>query len=417
MLRRHSLLIVAVGAALTVSAAGSSAQDRPGQSPDATSKAQRRLTLSMLAGGQTTELGPVGFVSGPRDVFTGWPETVDHHPSKSVVARSDKAPTPQPVVLDVPVADEAVTKRLFDAHQCVVAGHADACRFEATVQEVDATGAVSRSFIARGAWVSAFEALASNKKKAAPQMTRLTLAYESLALAGSTPAGPNAVSPNASATTTGVSNGSVLAAAAPVDSAAQPGAKKKHKGFGKFVGGLIKDHGLQAVAMATGVGEAAMVMHSLKLSGMGGMNAMGGMGGAGGWSPVAQSQIATLAQQIATTPGTHQIDAGLPPGARPGAPVDQAAAQVYANAVREQLIAQGANPSRFTVIAGGVAASAASSAVVSAMTKSNTPQPGASVQPSAGSGPRPIAPADSTKTSKRHQATAQDPPAGSNATP
>jgi hypothetical protein len=82
-----------------------------------------------------------------------------------------------------------------------------------------------------------------------------------------------------------------------------------------------------------------MMSHNLNMAGA----ARGGLGGP------SQSEIMSLAQTIKATPGTHQINLGMAPAAGRGGPADAQAALAYSAIVRQQLIAQGVDPSRFTI--------------------------------------------------------------------
>jgi len=302
------------------------------QSPTSATAAADHATVSITTAGQMLTLNDVRIVSGiPRSSGSATASTRGGTPSVSAQAAH---PSGQ-VVFDLASMPDSIASRLSDNRKCATTGRGEVCRVEASVDVVGADGSPISSYFMHGAWIAGLK-LGNRAAGSTGRTGRLTVHYDELeampgvAVAGTTPAArasPNAVSVASPASVMTTSGGTVDTAPS-----------KKHK-FGKFVAALVRDHGLQAVELATGIGAASMAMHTLNLS----------RGAGGSFNASSQSQLLTLAQSIKTTPGSHLINIGPPPGTQAGMMASPQASQAWAALVRKQLIRQGADSSRFTI--------------------------------------------------------------------
>ena len=128
-------------------------------------------------------------------------------------------------------------------------------------------------------------------------ISALAQAPQSVSSSSSASIGAPATAPAASGVVMTTSAGSVQTSCTPVANASKP----KHKGFGGFVKGLVKDHGVQALEIATGVGAVAMVAKgATSIAATNGLQAI-----------AAQSQTAALARQGAGMSGMGNMPAAL----------------------------------------------------------------------------------------------------------
>jgi hypothetical protein len=296
------------------------------QAPTAASAQPNHATIALMVAGQQTTLADVQIVKGmPTGIPTPAAVASAPNPSTGGAVQSSSASTATPVqkpgelVAELPATPDSVSDRLADNQRCAKDKKNQACRVEGSITALGAAGSSTTSYLLHGAWVADLS-LKGHKGDTAGRTGKVTIRYAALE---ATPV----ASPPAPMTT---------ASAARLDSAPT----KKHGGFLKSVGKVVKEHGLQVVEIATGVTMATAIMHSLALS----------RAASGGLTAGSQSQLASLARSINSTPGMHQVNLAQPTGGpAASSPASQAA---YTEMVRRQLIAQGADSSRFTVTSG-----------------------------------------------------------------
>jgi hypothetical protein len=302
------------------------AQNSPAAAADA-----GKATVSFTTGGQMLMLGDAHIVSGIPTSGGAQAKGGGGHATPSVGQ----------IVFDVPAIPDSIASRLSNSHKC---GNGEACRFEASVDVLGPDGSPLNSYFVHGASVTALK-LRDRAAGSTGRAGRLTIQYHELeampgvgvatAMPATTPKVPAAP---AAVTSTGSTASTATAATSTGSLDTVPAQSKKHK-FGKFIGGLVKEHGLQAVEMATPIGAAAMMAHSLNAASAAGgaASAAGGMGG-----PAPQSPLMGSVQAMMSAPGGH---AALSPGMQAGMAASPIASAATAAILRKHLGSHGADSS------------------------------------------------------------------------
>ncbi len=279
--------------------------------------------IGLTIAGQPVILANVHVAKMPKDLPG---PAVAPTPSPTGMAASAPAaavPKPGEFVVELPATPDSVTSRLADNQKCVKDKKGEACLLEGSIALIGPDGSTAASYFLHAASIKDLS-LKGHAGDAAGRPGRMTIKYDALE------ARPPVV---------------VASAPGPVVTTTSPATLdtpvKKHKGFGKFVVGLVKDHGLQVVEIATGMTMASMLVKNFSLA----------KGANGALSPGSQSQVASLAKLINTSSGARSYNIGAPPAGL-GFGSNAAGQQAYLAMVRQQLVAHGADTSKFTLSTG-----------------------------------------------------------------
>ena len=241
------------------------------------------------------------------------------------------------LALELSPSADSITSRLEENQKCARGHQADACRLEGSVNLLWPDGSPKTSYLVHGATVSDLS-LKGHPGDAAGRAGKMKIRYE-----GMESAEPVAVATAPAAVTQAVAQSALTPPSVSTTSAGRldSAPPKKHIGFGKFVTNMVKQHGLDAVMIVTQMKTATLLFHALSLA----------KGSNGLLNRSSQSQLSSFAQTINSSQGSRQYNVGAVPtgmGYQAG-PGGEAA---YLAMVRQQLVAQGADTSKFTLTTG-----------------------------------------------------------------